>query len=256
MTTSLLYFFRSAALFIARGVAAAAHRHHVLEVFISLDEALGLSDGSRTWRAKTIVVEADVPHKIKDAECCLVLMVESESAVGRRLRAVWLRGRHAAVIPDKLLAGFRREYRGLRRRDCGAGEAVSIGSRIIRALAGEIDAPPARVDPRIEQTRSLLDLPSERDISVRELSARVNLSAGRLTHLFSDRIGVSIRYYRLWRRMRDALGLIAADRNFTDAAHAAGFADAAHLSRTFRRMFGFRLIDIFKSAKTAVSFKP
>jgi AraC family transcriptional regulator len=29
-----------------------------------------------------------------------------------------------------------------------------------------------------------------------------------------------------------------ADRSWTEAAHAACFADSAHLTRTFRRMFG------------------
>jgi AraC-like DNA-binding protein len=32
--------------------------------------------------------------------------------------------------------------------------------------------------------------------------------------------------------------VFAAGGSLTDAAHEAGFADSAHLSRTFRRMFG------------------
>ena len=35
-----------------------------------------------------------------------------------------------------------------------------------------------------------------------------------------------------------ALELFVEGASLTDAAHGAGFADSAHLSRTFRRMFG------------------
>ena len=42
----------------------------------------------------------------------------------------------------------------------------------------------------------------------------------------------------LWLRLERAVAVFAAGGSLTDAAHAAGFADSAHLSRTFRRMFG------------------
>lgn len=46
------------------------------------------------------------------------------------------------------------------------------------------------------------------------------------------------RVQRLWLRLQRAVELFAAGTPLTEAAHAAGFADSAHLSRTFRRMFG------------------
>ena len=46
------------------------------------------------------------------------------------------------------------------------------------------------------------------------------------------------RTYVLWLRLESALDSLAARSSVTQAAHAAGFADAAHLSRTFHRMFG------------------
>jgi len=42
----------------------------------------------------------------------------------------------------------------------------------------------------------------------------------------------------LWLRLMRAVERFAAGASLTDAAHEAGFADSAHLSRTFRRMFG------------------
>jgi AraC-like DNA-binding protein len=65
------------------------------------------------------------------------------------------------------------------------------------------------------------------------------IPASRLQHLFRDQVGVPIRRYLLWPRYLTALSLLADGASVTRAAHAAGFADSAHLTRTAVRMNGF-----------------
>jgi AraC-like DNA-binding protein len=50
---------------------------------------------------------------------------------------------------------------------------------------------------------------------------------------------VGLRPYVLWRRFLRVWELLMGGASLTSAAHAAGFADAAHLTRTSRTMFGF-----------------
>ena len=52
-------------------------------------------------------------------------------------------------------------------------------------------------------------------------------------------MGLPIRRYVLWLRLRDVMFSLAAGHSLTEAAHRAGFSDSPHLSRTFRGMFGF-----------------
>jgi AraC-like DNA-binding protein/quercetin dioxygenase-like cupin family protein len=70
------------------------------------------------------------------------------------------------------------------------------------------------------------------------LASGVGLSASRLGHLFRDELGLPFPSWRRWTRLRLALDHIRAGGNLTSAAHAAGFADSAHLNRTCRAMFG------------------
>ncbi len=65
-----------------------------------------------------------------------------------------------------------------------------------------------------------------------------HLSASRFRHLFAEEIGLPFRRYVLWRRLRLAVIEIQAGADATAAAHAAGFADLAHFSRTLKAMFG------------------
>ena len=70
------------------------------------------------------------------------------------------------------------------------------------------------------------------------LSTAVALSPSRLSHLFREQVGLPIRRFLLWLRLREALSAVARGESLTTAAHAAGFSDAAHFTRTFRRMLG------------------
>ena len=73
---------------------------------------------------------------------------------------------------------------------------------------------------------------------VGELATAAQLSPRRFRELFSGQIGISCRQYLLWSHLSAALTQLASGAALTEAALAAGFADAAHLTRTFRRMVG------------------
>jgi AraC-like DNA-binding protein len=58
-----------------------------------------------------------------------------------------------------------------------------------------------------------------------------------------------VRRYVLWLRLQRAVAALSSGRSVTDAAYAAGFSDAAHLSRTFRRMLGCPPRDLVRRQK-------
>jgi AraC-like DNA-binding protein len=63
------------------------------------------------------------------------------------------------------------------------------------------------------------------------------MRAAHLRALFARDVGTQIATYARWRRLLDALVAFTGDA--TAAAHAAGFADLAHFSRTCRQMLGY-----------------
>jgi len=70
------------------------------------------------------------------------------------------------------------------------------------------------------------------------LAETVHLSESRFTHLFRQQTGLSLSRYLLWLRLFEGVAAVARGDNMTSAAHRAGFADLAHMSRTFRSTFG------------------
>jgi AraC-like DNA-binding protein len=74
--------------------------------------------------------------------------------------------------------------------------------------------------------------------SLDSLAALSGLSRSRFMHAFTESVGVPLRPYVLWLRLQQAMCELMGGANVTTAAQNAGFSDAAHLTRTFRRMLG------------------
>jgi AraC-like DNA-binding protein len=67
---------------------------------------------------------------------------------------------------------------------------------------------------------------------------RVALSRSRLRQVFSRQAGTSLRSYRSWCRLLSASVAALQGQALAQAAQAGGFADQAHFTRAFKRMFG------------------
>ncbi|QAA00112.1 AraC family transcriptional regulator [Pseudoalteromonas sp. R3] len=75
-----------------------------------------------------------------------------------------------------------------------------------------------------------------------DVAQTLNLSKSRFLHLFKEQVGIAWRPFLLWRRLLCALQTLIIGRSATEAAYLAGFADSAHLSRTFRSTFGMNIM--------------
>jgi AraC-like DNA-binding protein len=75
-------------------------------------------------------------------------------------------------------------------------------------------------------------------LNARKAAALSGLSLWEFQRRFRASVGLPFRRYRLWLRMRFIAKAISEGRSLTQAAQEAGFASSAHLSTSFRAMFG------------------
>jgi AraC-like DNA-binding protein len=131
-----------------------------------------------------------------------------------------------------------------------AFETVGQGQTRPEILYQQLDAwlnPPElvartafRCDPRILATLQRIKTSPQENLSVISLAQQVGLSTSRLVNLFKEQIGIPIRRYRLWYRLFLSTQRIVCGASVTDAAQEAGFADAAHFTRTYRAILGIQ----------------
>ena len=230
-------------LFIGRNtMPVPEHAHYALQIVFGSAPGVRLRASERDpWTAyDAAIVASRQPHTMDGTVVPLnaVLFVEPETHEGRALTERWLPNAGIAPLPERVIAAARDAVYAawLEQRD---PRAVAEACRaLIRTLTGGI-GPITPTDERILRATAYINAHLERELTLDEVAGEACLSPSRFRHLFVEQTGMALRPYILWRRFLRAWELISTGASLSAAAHRAGFADAAHLTRTSRRTFGF-----------------
>jgi AraC-like DNA-binding protein len=220
------------------GFTSAAHRHHCVQLVMAMHGTLRARGraGAEWIQCGALLVRPDAVHEIDARNTpVLIAFVDAESALGAalceridgdmvRIGAKQVARWRAALGPSPDEAHVERWLRSdlLRRR-----RAVRIHPKVDRVL---------------KYLREKLGVAD--DFSLDSLAGISGLSRSRLMHAFTESVGVPIRPYILWLRVQRAACELMDGASVTMAAQSAGFSDAAHLTRTFRRMLGTKPTDL------------
>lgn len=217
------------------------HAHHAIQVTLALEGCFRLRGASAAQfgnELTTAIVAPNQPHAFSATATVALIFVEPESTEGRALLELHCRGAAAiSPIPREALGDGPALLLEAYRRADDRSRMAAIARGILDRLHGG-NAPRGVPDPRVLRIIRMLSARSDAPPTLLEAAAAVRLSPGRFRHLFVAETGLHYRGYLLWLRLGRAVGVFAEGGSLTEAAHAAGFADSAHLSRTFRRMFG------------------
>ncbi|MEY8174683.1 AraC family transcriptional regulator [Burkholderia multivorans] len=216
------------------GDVSSEHRHHSVQLILALTGNLRIRRGDgEPWNiCDAALVRADALHEV-DARDAMVLVafVEPESALGAALTARI--SANITVIPAAEAARWRAAV-------CVAG--TPSGERVRNWLDVDLcgGRPSPALHPAVQRVLSHVrkHLQEPDMLSLQSLAVVADLSPSRLMHVFTATMGIALRPYLLWLRLQLACGELMRGASATEAALQAGFADAAHLSRTCRRMLG------------------
>jgi len=211
-----------------------SHSHHGVELILALSGSVRVRPRRLIgWQhAAAAVVAPDAPHEV-DARGVPVLIVfmDPESELTASLRR-WGPS-NIAVLPDTVVERWRHMLGDHHTLDPQRVDAWVRSELLNESRSRRMHTSVSRVLGHLRQ-----HLPDRRNASLGQLAAVAGLSASRLMHVFTDSLGIPLRPYVLWLRVQRAARALATGHTATEAAYLAGFADAAHLTRTFRRTLG------------------
>ncbi len=244
-----LYVWDDRFLYVGPSIATTPHRNHA-SVWLFAGEGklrVSLADGTKL-NNEVVFIPSGVAHGTEEIPGIVAALCwEPESASFKRIaeridnRPRAFTCRHRA--PQSLLR--------LADDDTPLDEANALITRLFGIEHVDLSRP-AFVDARINAALQFLRESPHAYEGISDLAARAHLSPSRFAHVFKAVVGVPVRRYVLWMKMRRALNLAIAGDSLTSAALEAGFADSAHLSRSVRALLGFAPEYLFKHRERLV----
>jgi AraC-like DNA-binding protein len=215
------------------------HAHYAIQLAFGAEHGIAFRTSEREeWRRYGLaMIPSRQPHTMDASGLSAngVIFIEPETREGRVLHERHLTGGITEASP----AAFRQSEQIFDAWRSGDQAMLVAGCRaLIATLTGGVE-PTSPSDERVLRAIAYINSHLDAKLTLEECAAEAFLSPSRFRHLFVEQTGMALRPYILWRRFLKVWELADAGESFSAAAHAAGFADAAHLSRTSKKMFGF-----------------
>lgn len=134
------------------------------------------------------------------------------------------------------------------------GQLGYTGTRELMWRAADLVAAlvpaPGALDVRVQRVMALLE--DDPTCPLEQLAVAACLSRDRLTHLFSESLGIPLRRYMQTMKIHAAARFFGSGLSLTEIAAAAGFADSAHFSKVWTQCFGASPARYFSSEAVAL----
>lgn len=239
----LLTIWHGRALFIGHTLDTSPHQHYAMQISVGLERPFRLFSDGEWQEHQAVFINSNHSHQLLAEGWQAILLVDPSLGSVQHIHT------ELPVQPIEFDA-LTPLFNTIDTNDCAdsCDHLASICDQMLLQVGGTAVLPCVS-DERIQQAVSFMSEQSLKKVSTAAIAEAVFLSESRLTHLFKEQMHIPIRRYLLWLRLMDAIENIVSGEPFTSVAHDAGFADSAHLSRTFRSMFGLTLSNLFKNSQ-------
>jgi AraC-like DNA-binding protein len=211
------------ALYVGPGLDLAPHRNLAATVAVALEtpfqiQFLDAGSPNRAQETMVALIPTSTLHHLRASGCMAFIYLDAMSD-------------DIAAMTSACLGLVSSQIRSAVQESSNPLDAAAL----LGALAL---GPRAPQDSRIANIVRIIDRRPQAFATVALAAGAAGLSPSRFQALFRATTGMPFRRYRLWRRMASVLSSVASGTTLTMAALDAGFSSSAHLSSTFKSMFG------------------
>lgn len=206
------------------------HRHVSASILVALDAPLRVQVGEQWHSTDAMVVAPDVEQALdSEGAPALIIHIDPDQPLWRHF--------HSLLKGDGF-AGLPRDQLQLEQLQAAvAAEDIAAVHQWLEAVANTLCPAPKPLDARVSDVAKTLRETLPERLVLSDLSQAVGLSDSRLTHLFRQQTGVTLRRFLAHLKILQAVFSWRPGVSVTELAAQAGFYDQPHLVRTAREMY-------------------
>lgn len=218
------------------------HSHLAVHFIAGLNGKLHCDVQNDKFDAEAVFIASDVTHTAYgETGDVLVFLFDAAGSIAKEVERKYLCGNTYCCVPTETVNQIREIYCENTLEDCGR-----LITRLLGLDASENLLRDERITEALEYIRSLDEIPD--DITA-QICKKICLSTSRLSHLFSENVGISLHRYLAMDKMRKGYIHFQKYGNITEASMRAGFDSPSHFAATCKRMFGISFSEFIKSGK-------
>lgn len=227
------------------------HTHCVIQLFIGIDEPLCVSVEGKRISGECVIVNKEIKHvfsceSITHMSILIPPTSDLADRVSKRINGDYYicdKAESAEIVTaakELIKANNMTQYRNV--------------IEIIQRIMG-VEKTQRVIDTRIIELLEYLEECDCYNHTIQALASKVALSPSRLSHLFKDQIGITLKSYILLHQLQKAFIALFKGSSVTDAAMNAGFVSPSHFGATVNKWMGMNVTASIKDSDFLIVFE-
>ncbi|MCM3040311.1 AraC family transcriptional regulator [Paenibacillus motobuensis] len=248
----ILYFSRDHISFLTNKVDADDHSHHYIQFTIGLEQPVSITVEGQLVQAPGLFLQSSVIHQLQGhQQWQWYMLINPESTLGELVKRVYLQDSNVCVLGqdqvDQLRQLATKQLYSITSQD-DYNQSIRRFMQILR-LQEQGHEFESDLDDRIDDVLLAIEMFPSHDLTVRALSQHMYISESRLSHIFKQKVGISLASYIVHHKLRTAFQAIFSGVSMTEAAVEAGFSSSSHFSKTVRDKLGMTARSIVQNSR-------
>ncbi len=214
---------------------ASAHSHGMIQFFLCLEDELEIKVRKEKLQHSCVLVNKNVKHSFKaNNKIHFTCVIEPVSDIGMRLNDI-LQDKDYYILDDSKANQIKKTAM-IMRDTFDIATYTKLMAQICECFG--VAYRNKQFDERILAFLKMLEHCSCDEHSIGEYADKLCISASRLSHLFSEQVGITLKNYLILHQLERAFQDLLAGKRITEAALDAGFDSPSHFAATVKRMMG------------------
>lgn len=230
-----IYWDKDKILILTDQIETVEHRHYAMQLFLGIEENLSICVEDQMIECSCLLINKNVNHRFSTQNRLHIsVIIQPTSDLSKPLYEIMGQSQYRIFDAEDRREVVKCGHDLLRNNNI---ETYRVFIQALYNYLGIVETE-RRYDDRIQALLYDIEHCNCDDHSISAFANKVLLSESRLSHLFSEQVGIPMKSYIQFHQLQKAFFVLLNGKSITEAAMAANFDTPSHFAAVVKRMMG------------------